>query len=230
MELFLSWPSSLASMPWLINSTTRQWTLRGQDETGAVLHWVYDIDKTTAIVFAVNQLCPSSIGIYPLVIIHPKPLPRQQVRSINLIMTGSPGFGSNWMDFQCVHLALHLTQSIYLLTHYAIGNWSPEKGLSTVGLSVSGSVSLPLGFLIQLSLSVLSTIAIQFYSALAFAHNLLSNQPVKFIARQVLAFILSLFTTQRVLYWITYQLLRYLSSLANLLRLSPKEWVNAKMA
>jgi len=52
-------------------------------------------DKTTAIVFAVNQLSPGSIGISPLVIIHPKPLPRLQVRSINLIMTGSPGFGSN---------------------------------------------------------------------------------------------------------------------------------------
>lgn len=142
-------------------------------------------DKTTAIVFAVNQLCPSSIGIYPLVIIHPKPLPRLQVRSINLIMTGSPGFGSNWMDFLCVHLAFHLTQSIYLLTHYAIGNWSPYFGLSTVGLSVSGSISLPLGFLLQLSLSVLYTIAIQFDSALAFAHNHLSNQSCRSLDRQM---------------------------------------------
>jgi hypothetical protein len=44
-----------------------------------------------------------------------------------------------------------------------------------MGLSVSGSISLPVGFLIQLSLSVLYTIAIQFYSALAFAQYLLSN-------------------------------------------------------
>jgi len=170
MELFLSWPSSLASMPWLINSTSVNEL--SEIRIKPVLYSIeWMNDKTTAIVFAVNQLCPSSIGICPLVIIHPKPLPRLQVRSINLIMTGSPGFGSNWLDFLCVHLAFHLTQSIYLLTHYAIGNWSPNKGLSTVGLSVSGSISLPLGFLIQLSLSVLYTIAIQLNSALAYAHN-----------------------------------------------------------
>jgi len=56
----------------------------------------------------------------------------------------------------------------------------PKRGLSTVGLSVSGSISLPLGFLIQLSLSVLYTIAIQLNSALAFAQNLLySGRQIK---------------------------------------------------
>jgi len=53
----------------------------------------------TTIGFVVNQLSPSSIGMYPLVIIHPKPLPRLQVRSIYLMMTGSLGFGSNDLDF-----------------------------------------------------------------------------------------------------------------------------------
>ena len=72
-------------------------------------------DKTTAIVFAVNQLSPSSIGIYPLAITYPKLLPQLQVRSINLVMAGSPGFGSNELDFICIHSVFHLTQSINLL-------------------------------------------------------------------------------------------------------------------
>jgi len=177
MELFLSWPSSLASMARLIIYTIivgtlrapiYQWTFRDQDETGAVLHWVIN-DNTTTIVFAVNQLSQGSLGICPLVIIYLTPLQRRQVRSIYLIMTGSPCFRSNWLDFLRIHSAIHLTQPMYSLTHYAIGNWSPYLGLSTVGLSVSGSISLPMGFLIQLSLAVLYTIANQFYSALAFA-------------------------------------------------------------
>lgn len=45
-------------------------------------------------------------------------------------------------------------------TPYAKGNWLLSNELSMVGLPVSGSISLPLGFLIQLSLSVLYTIAI----------------------------------------------------------------------
>jgi len=58
--------------------------------------------------------------MYPLVTIHPKPLPRLQVRSIHLMMTGSLGFGSNDLDF-IVFTRYYLTQIIYLLTHYAIG-------------------------------------------------------------------------------------------------------------
>jgi len=53
----------------------------------------YDI--TTTIVFAINQLSPSSINISPLIIIHLRILLHSQVRSINLMMTGSLGFGSN---------------------------------------------------------------------------------------------------------------------------------------
>jgi len=68
-----------------------------------------------------------------------------------------------------------------------------------VGLSVSGSISLPLGFLLQLSLSVLYTIAIQFYSALAFADCLYAtiyDRAVDlFPILLILAFIFSLFTT-----------------------------------
>jgi len=79
-------------------------------------------DKTTAIVFAVNQLSPNSIGIYPLAITYPKLLPQLQVRSINLVMAGSSGFGSNELDFICIHSVFHLTQSINLLTPYAKGN------------------------------------------------------------------------------------------------------------
>jgi hypothetical protein len=69
-----------------------------------------------------------------------------------------------------------------------------------VGLCVSGSISLPRGFLIQLSLSVLYTIAIQFYSALAFAFCIFYTAVDFFPILQVLAFIFSLFTTQRVLF------------------------------
>lgn len=125
--------------------------------------------NTTAIVFAVNQLSPSSIGIFPLTTTYPKLLPQLQVRSINLVVAGSLGFGSNALDFICFHAAFRLTQNIKLLTPYAKGNWSPKLWLSTVRLSVSGSVSLPLGFFLQLSLSVLYTIAIKLNSALAFA-------------------------------------------------------------
>lgn len=198
-------------------------------------------NKTTAIVFAVNQLSPSSIGIYPLVITYPKLLPQLQVRSINLVMTGSLGFGSNELDFICIHSVFHLTQSINLLTPYAKGNWSPSNRLSMVELSVSGSISLPLGFLIQLSLSVLYTITIYFYSALVFTYCfypiIKSTQWINFPILFILAFIFSLFTTQRVLFWFTYQLLRYLSSLAILFRLSPldtvkidpKDWSNSDL-
>jgi len=208
-------------------------------------------DKTTAIVFAVNQLSPNSIGIYPLAITYPKLLPQLQVRSINLVMAGSSGFGSNELDFICIHSVFHLTQSINLLTPYAKGNWLPSNGLSMVGLSVYGSISLPLGFLIQLSLSVLYTIAIQFYSAWVDTHLgknrrmpgwlagfALAFADCFYIITQrwlytvdffpillILAFIFSLFTTQRVLLRFTYQLLRYLSSLAILFRLSPLELV-----
>jgi len=52
-------------------------------------------DITTTIVFAINQLSPSSINISPLIIIHLRILLHSQVRSINLMMTGSLGFGSN---------------------------------------------------------------------------------------------------------------------------------------
>jgi hypothetical protein len=127
-------------------------------------------DKTTAIVFAVNQLSPSSIGIYPLATTYPKLLPQLQVRSIYLVVAGSPGFGSNGLDFICIHSVFHLTQSKNLLTPYAKGNRLTNNDLPMVELSVSGSISLPLGFLIQLSLTVLYTIAIQFDSALAFAY------------------------------------------------------------
>jgi hypothetical protein len=56
-------------------------------------------DITTKIVFAVNQLTPSSIGISPLTKIHPKLLLQLQVRSINQILASSLGFGSNLVDF-----------------------------------------------------------------------------------------------------------------------------------
>jgi len=73
-----------------------------------------------------------------------------------------------------------------------------------VGLSVSGSISLPLGFLLQLSLSVLYTIAIHLYSALAFAdclYLIISNLAVDLVPiLLILAFIFSLFTTKRVLF------------------------------
>jgi len=69
-----------------------------------------------------------------------------------------------------------------------------------VELSVSGSISLPLGFLIQLSLSVLYTIAIYFYSALAFAYCFYLKQWIYLPILLILAFIFSLFTTQRVLF------------------------------
>lgn len=72
-------------------------------------------DKTTAIVFAVNQLSLDSIGIYPLAITHPKLLPQLQVRSINLVMAGSSSFGSNELDFICIHSVFHLTQFMNLL-------------------------------------------------------------------------------------------------------------------
>jgi len=182
-------------------------------------------NKTTAIVFAVNQLSLNSIGIYPLAITHPKLLPQLQVRSINLVMAGSSSFGSNELDFICIHSVFHLTQSINLLTPYAKGNWSPSNRLSMVELSVSGSISLPIGFLIQLSLSVLYTIAIYFYSALAFADCFYFRAVDLFPILLILAFIFSLFTTQRVLFWFIYQLLRYLSSLAILFRLSPLDAV-----
>jgi len=189
-------------------------------------------DKTTAIVFAVNQLSSDSIGIYPLATTYPKLLPQLQVRSINLVVAGSSDFGSNELDFICIHSVFHLTQSMNSPTPYAKGNWLPSNGLSMVGLSVSGSISLPLGFLLQLSLSVLYTIAIQFYSALAFAdclYAIISDRAVDlFPILHNLAFIFSLFTTQRVLFWFIYQLLRYLSSLAIFFRLSPLELVRAK--
>jgi hypothetical protein len=54
--------------------------------------------------------------------------------------------------------------------------------------------------LIQLSLSVLYTIAIQLNSALAFALTLFVDLADKWFIGQVVAFILSLFTTQRVLF------------------------------
>jgi len=65
-------------------------------------------DKTTAIVFAVNQLSLVSIGIFPLATTYPKLLPQLQVRSINLVVAGSTSFGSNALDFICFHSAFTL--------------------------------------------------------------------------------------------------------------------------
>jgi hypothetical protein len=104
-----------------MNCPRSGWWPEGHTTTGAVLHRVYH-DKTTAIVFAVNQLSPSSIGIYPLATTHPKLLPQLQVRSINLVVAGSTSFGSNELDFICIHSVFHLTQSINLQTPYAKGN------------------------------------------------------------------------------------------------------------
>jgi len=57
----------------------------------------------------VNQLYPGSIGIYPLITIYPKSLPRQKVQSKNLIIIRSPGFGSNKLDYNDVHNDINLT-------------------------------------------------------------------------------------------------------------------------
>jgi len=76
-----------------------QRTFRVQDESGAVLLRVI-FDITTKIVFAVNQLTPSSIGISPLTKIPPKLLLQLQVRSINQILASSLGFGSNLADLR----------------------------------------------------------------------------------------------------------------------------------
>lgn len=127
-------------------------------------------DKTTAIVFVVNQLSPSSLGISPLITIHPWILPHSLVRSINLIVTGSLGFGSNLWNSLLSH-GSPLTPLIDSLTHYAIGKWSSPLVIFISRRSVLGSISLPLGFLTQLSLSVLYTIAMILY--LSFRSSLL---------------------------------------------------------
>jgi len=87
----------------------------------AILDGVFN-DLTTTIVFAINQLSPSSISISPLATIHPRILQHSQVRSNYLMMAGSLGFGSNsWDSLFSFHTAYALLQAINLLTHYAIG-------------------------------------------------------------------------------------------------------------
>jgi len=88
------------------------------------LYGLYNI--TTHIVFAINQLCPSSINISPLTTIHWKPLQRLPIRSENLMMAGSLGFGSISCNLFCFHSAFTLLQSNNLLTHYAIGKELPQ--------------------------------------------------------------------------------------------------------
>jgi len=77
---------------------------------------------TTAIVFAINQLSPSSISISPLTTIQPRILQHPQVRSNYRMMARSLGFGS--ISRNCIngiHSAFALLQANNLLTPYAIG-------------------------------------------------------------------------------------------------------------
>jgi len=66
-----------------------------------VLYWIKIVyySLTTTIVFAINQLSPSSISISPLIIIHLRILLHPQVRSIYLMIIRSLGFGSINLNF-----------------------------------------------------------------------------------------------------------------------------------
>jgi len=80
----------------------------------------FTFNCTTSIVFAINQLSPSSINISPLIIIHWTLLLQWPIRSIYLMMTGSLGFGSINFNLS-LSLSFTLLKFNNLLTHYAIG-------------------------------------------------------------------------------------------------------------
>lgn len=91
------------------------------DKSGTILDKDRHNETTTEIVFAINQLYPSSINISPLTTIHRRILQHSPVRSIYLMMAGSLGFESiNW-NLLCFHSAYALLQVNNLPTHYAIG-------------------------------------------------------------------------------------------------------------
>jgi len=89
--------------------------MRTEIKSGTILGKdFYDI--TTNIVFAINQLSPSSINISPLTIILLRILQHSKVRSINnLMMAGSLGFGSINCNFFL--FIRHIIPCYKLITH-----------------------------------------------------------------------------------------------------------------